>query len=131
MAKAAGTFTVLAWEEDTYTELDSGGKLTKARVRFGFSGDLEAEGEWDALMCYRDDGTASFTGYQQTTGALDGRSGSFVMRGDGTFDGGVATTTWQVVDGSASGELRGLRGTGTAAASIGPSGTFTLEYELD
>jgi hypothetical protein len=131
MAQAAGTFTVLAWEEDTYTELDSGGKLTKARVRFGFSGDLEAEGDWDALMCYRDDGSASFTGYQQTIGTLDGRSGSFVVRGDGTFEGGVATTTWQVVDGSASGELRGLRGTGTAAASSGPGGTFTLEYELD
>lgn len=130
MAEATGKFTVLSWDEDTYAELDSGGKLTRAHVTFGFTGDLEAQGEWDALMCYRDDGTASFTGYQRTDGILGDRSGSFVFRGDGTFEAGVATTSWQVVAGSASGGLRGLRGTGTAVAQGGPGGTFTFEYEL-
>ena len=130
MAGATGTFTVLSWDEDTYEELDNGGKLTKARVSFGFSGDLEAQGAWDAVMCYRDNGTASFTGYQRTTGTLRGRSGSFVVRADGTFEAGVATTSWQVMDGSASGELSGLRGTGSAVAESGPGGTFTFEYEL-
>jgi len=131
MGAATGKFTVLSWDEDTYAELGNGGKLTKAHVTFGLTGDLEAQAEWDALMCYRDDGTASFTGYQRTDGVLGGRSGSFVIRGDGTFEAGVATTNWQVVDGSASGELRGLRGTGTAVAAGGPGGTFTFEYELD
>lgn len=130
MPAATGKFSVSSWDEDTYAELDSGGKLTKARVTFGFSGDLEAQGEWNALMCYRDDGTAAFTGYQRTAGTLGGRTGSFVLRADGTFTGGVATTNWQVMDGSASGELRGLRGTGSAEASEGPGGTFTFEYEL-
>ena len=130
MAEATGKFTVSAWDEDTYAELDGGGKLTRAHVTFGFSGDLEAQGEWDALMCYGNDGTAAFTGYQRTTGTLDGRTGSFVVRGDGTFEAGVATTNWQVVEGSASGELRGLRGHGSAVAPGGPGGTFTFEYEL-
>lgn len=130
MPTATGKFSVSSWDEDTYAELDSGGKLTKARVTFGFSGDLEAQGEWNALMCYQDDGTAAFTGYQRTAGTLGGRTGSFVLRADGTFTGGVATTNWQVMDGLASGELSGLRGTGSAVASDGPGGTFTFEYEL-
>ena len=130
MQTATGKFSVSSWDEDSYAELDGGGKLTKARVTFGFSGDLEAQGDWDALMCYTGDGTAAFTGYQRTVGTLGGRNGSFVLRADGTFENGVATTNWQVVDGSASGELSGLRGTGSAVAPGGPGGTFTFDYEL-
>jgi len=131
MADAKGSFAVSSWDEETYEELAGGGKLTKAKVTFGFSGDMEGQGQWDALMCYRDDGTATFTGFQRTVGTLAGRQGSFVVRADGTFEGGVATTAWQVVDGSGSGELRGLRGTGSAVAEGSPGGTFALEYELD
>jgi len=40
-AQATGTFTVSSWDEDTYQELDGGGKLTRARVSFGLSGDLD------------------------------------------------------------------------------------------
>jgi hypothetical protein len=129
MSEASGTFSVVAWDEDTYSELESGGKLTKARVTFGFSGDLEAQGEWDAVMCYGQDGTAAYTGYQRTTGKLDGRTGSFVLRADGAYESGEARTNWEVVPGSASGELAGLRGSGSSVAG-GPGGTFTFEYEL-
>lgn len=131
MAEAKGTFTVSSWDEDTYEELEGGGKLTKARVTYGFNGDLEGRGDWDALMCYRDDGSATFTGFQRTTGTLGGRQGSFVLRADGTFSAGVARSTWQVVDGSGSGEFRGLRGSGTAVAEGGPGGMFSFEYRLD
>jgi hypothetical protein len=130
MAQATGTFTVSSWDENTYEELDGGGKLTKATVTFAFSGDLEGQGQWDAVMCYRDDGTATFTGYQRTTGTLGGRTGTFVLRADGTFENGEAKSIWQVVDGSAIGDLRGLTGTGQAVATATPPGTFTFEYEL-
>lgn len=130
MTHATGAFTVSSWDENTYEELDGGGKLTKATVGFAFTGDLEAQGQWDAVMCYRDDGTASFTGYQRTTGTLGGRTGSFVVRGDGTYSDGEARTTWQVEAGSGTGELRGLSGSGQAVATATPPGSYTLEYEL-
>ena len=128
--QAKGTFKVSGWEENTYQELENGGKLTKAHVTFGFDGDLDAEGGWGAVMCYQADGSASFTGFQHTTGSLAGRTGSFVLRADGAFSGGQALTTWQVVDGSATGELRGLRGSGSAVTTSGSGGEFTLDYEL-
>jgi hypothetical protein len=129
-AQATGTFKVSSWDENTYQDLDGGAKLTRARVTFGFSGDLEAEGGWEALMCYRDDGTADFTGLQHTVGTLGGREGSFVLRADGTFADGKASTNWQVITGSATGELRGLSGSGSAVSTSWPGGTFEFDYEL-
>ena len=82
-------------------------------------------------MFYRDDGTATYTGLERIVGRLGDRSGSFVLRADGRFDGGAATTTWQVVDGSGSGDLSGISGTGTSVAASGqPGGTFTLDYDF-
>src|SRR5258708_17232231 len=104
-AQAKGTFTVAGWEENTYEELENGGKLTKARVTFGFDGDLEAEGGWEAVMCYQEDGSASFTGFQHTTGKLGGRQRGFVLPADGAFCGGEAQTDWPAVDGPAMGQL--------------------------
>jgi uncharacterized protein DUF3224 len=128
--QAKGTFTVAGWEEDTYSEFGNGGKLTKANVTFDLDGDLIGRGSWQAVMCYLPDGAASFTGFQHTTGMLAGREGSFVVRADGTFDSGVARTTWEVIDGSGTGDLLGLRGTGTAVTTGGSGGDFVLEYEL-
>ena len=128
--QAKGTFTVSAWDENTYQELENGGKLTKAHVTFGLDGDLKGEGGWEAVMSYQPDGTAVFAGFQLTSGTLGGKQGSFVLRADGTFSEGQARTYWQVVDGSATGELAGLRGSGSAVTTGGSGGDFTFDYEL-
>ena len=128
--RTEGTFTVASWDEDTYQELDGKGKLTKARVTFDFTGDLQARGTWDAVMCYREDGTAVFTGFQRMVGQIGGRSGSFVLRADGTFEGGEARSAWQVMDGTGTGELAGLRGTGSAVSASAPGGTYSFDYDL-
>jgi Protein of unknown function (DUF3224) len=130
MVHAAGTFTVKSWDESTYQELDGNAKLTKARIIYQLTGDLRAESTSDTLMCYADDGTAVYTGLDRLVGQLDGRSGSFVVLATGDYSGGVARITWRVVEGSGTGELAGLRGTGSAAATSEPPGTFSLDYEL-
>jgi Protein of unknown function (DUF3224) len=130
MAHAAGTFTVKSWDENTYRELEGSGKLTKAAVAFAFDGDLTAEAGWDAVMCYRPDGTAVFSGFQHTTGALGGQQGSFVLRADGEFVNGEARSTWQVVEGSGTGALAGLTGSGSAVATATPPGSFSFDYDL-
>jgi Protein of unknown function (DUF3224) len=130
MAHAQGTFTVKSWDENTYSELEGNGKLTKATVAFTFEGDLTAEAGWDAVMCYRPDGTAVFSGFQHTTGTLGGQQGSFVLRADGEFVNGEARSTWQVVEGSGTGALAGRSGSGSAVATATPPGTFTFDYDL-
>jgi hypothetical protein len=127
---ATGTFKLTGWDEAAYEELGGSAKLTRACIYQDFSGDIEAAGSSQTLMFYRTDGTASFIGLQRMTGRLHGRAGSFVLRTDGTYDGTEARTQWQVIAGSGTDELQGLRGEGTAVAPPGPGGSFTFDYDL-
>jgi hypothetical protein len=130
VAKATGTFTVTGWDKSTYEDLGGESKLTKTRIEQAYDGDLEASGAWEGQMYYRPDGTAVYTGLHRLVGALDGKQGSFVLESGGGYDGTVATSTWRVVDGSGTGGLAGLTGTGEASAEQGQDGTYTFEYRL-
>ena len=59
MTQAAGSFTVASWDESTYQELSGNGKLTKETVTFALSGELAGDATWDAIMCYRANGSAT------------------------------------------------------------------------
>jgi hypothetical protein len=130
-AHAEGTFTVASWQEDTYQDLAGQEKLTKARMGFRLSGDLEGDLVSDSLMYYREDGSAEYISLQRFTGQVAGRSGACVMVADGGYDGGEARSNWRVIPGSGSGDLAGLKGSGTSVAGAGqPGGTYSLDYEL-
>ena len=129
-AQATGTFTVSGWDENTYSELDDGGKLTKAHVTFGFDGDLKGEGGWEAVMCYgRTARRPSPASSARSARSPAARAASWSAR-TGRYGDGEARTDWQVVDGSATGELRGLRGTGYGRHHQRIGRDFTLDYEL-
>ncbi|HWG64462.1 MAG TPA: DUF3224 domain-containing protein [Streptosporangiaceae bacterium] len=127
---AAGTFQVTGWEENTYGDLGGGAKLTRARIDQDFIGGLTMKGTSESLMYYAADGTAAFTGLTLMTGQVDGHEGSFVLRSDGSYDGHDATSNLEVVPGSGTGDLAGLRGQGGYAAPPGSTGSYTLDYEL-
>jgi Protein of unknown function (DUF3224) len=130
MAHAAGTFTVASWDENTYQELTEAAKLTKASVAFGLEGDINGKATWEALMYYRPDGTAAYTGIQMVSGRLGGVEGTFAVFAEGEYAAGEARSRWQVIEGSGTGGLSGLIGSGSAVATASPQGTFTLDYEL-
>jgi hypothetical protein len=127
---AKSTFAVKNWDEPTLSEVDGRLKMTRATVTFAYTGDLEGEGAMVYLMLYRDDGSASVIGMERITGKLSGRSGSFVLRHQGGYAGGTASGDFEVIDGSASGELTGLRGHGTAVARQDGSTDFSFDYEF-
>ena len=81
---ATGTFTIKAWDEQPWAELEEAPKLTHARVTTTYSGDLEGEGTSGLLMAY-DQADATYAGYERFVGSLDGRPGSFVLRLGGGF----------------------------------------------
>ena len=131
MAIASGSFSVSSWKEDAYDEPDGpegGGKLTRATVELAFSGAIDGVAVVAWLMAYRADGTAHFVGLARVRGSLDGRPGSFVLENTGEFDGMVAKGEWSVVQGSGTGDLQGLTGTGGFEA--GQEATYTLKYAL-
>jgi hypothetical protein len=124
--KASGGFTIKAWDEQPWAELDQAPKLTHARVTTSYGGDLDGEGTSGLLMVYDQD-DATYAGYERVVGSLEGRSGSFVLRLDGGFQDGAARTTWTVVEGSGTGDLAGLRGEGGYVAR---QGAAEVPYEL-
>ena len=128
---AQGTFEIQSWDENPYVELEGGAKLTRASVEQAFSGDLEGEGSVEWLMCYREDKTADFVGLQRFVGRLGSRSGSFVMRTQGTFDGEKAAGELSVVAGSGTEELGGITGAGAFVAPHGSTPSVDLDYDFE
>lgn len=127
---AKGQFAIKNWDEKPYGEGPDLPKLTRATVTKTFTGDLEGEGNVEYLMMYSSDGTATFVGLERITGRIAGKAGSFVLQRTGTFEGGQAKESYSVIPGSATGELRGLRGNGTSSVGHGMEHPFVLEYEL-
>ncbi len=67
------------------------------------------------LQAAREDGSASFVGIERVTGAVAGRSGTFLLQDAGTVDGNIVSGDWFVIPGSGTGDLRGqARRTGRA-----------------
>ena len=127
--RATATFQVTNWDEQPFSEIDGGPKLTRATVTKSYHGDIEGAGILEYLMIHRDDGTASFVGLERVTGSLGDRSGSFVLQHTGTFEGGTAKATCTVVPGSGTGDLSSLRGEANFAAE-GREAPITLDYDL-
>lgn len=128
---ATGSFEIQSWDEETYDEFGEEGGLTRATVTQTFRGDIEGKGTVKYLMTYSSESSARFVGQQRIVGHVDGRSGSFVLHLRGTYDGNTAEATWSVVPGSATEELRGLRGEGGFSAPLGKTASYTLDYEWE
>lgn len=124
---------IKSWDEQPYLELEDGRKFTRASVVLsGSQDDFQADATWEALMYYASDGTSSYTGLMHVVGRLGDRSGSFVLQGDGTFDGTRASGQSRVVPGSGTGDLAGLSGTSASVSTHAdyPYMPLTLDYEI-
>lgn len=128
-AQATGTFEGKTWDEAPYSEVDGGTKLARASVTNAFSGDVEGEGTLEYLLVYGPDSSGGFVGFEQVVGRIGDRSGSFVLRHEGNFEGSTVKATWSVVPGSGTGELAGLTGGGGFVSEHGnPHTPFTLDH---
>ena len=125
------TFVQEDWDENPYDQREGGATLTRASVKASYHGDIEGEGTVEYLMAYPGDDLASFAGLQRVVGRIGERSGSFVLRTNGTFENGAAKETWSVVPGSGTGDLRGLRGEGSLATADQERASVTLDYDFE
>lgn len=120
----------LSWDETPQDEAPGEHKLTTVHARNRYSGGWEGEGILHLLMVYVGGQAVHYTGLERVTGSLGGRRGSFVLKHDGIFEGGLAKTAWSVVPGSGTGELTGLSGTGGFASGHAEESPVTLDYDL-
>ncbi|HEU4388479.1 MAG TPA: DUF3224 domain-containing protein [Blastocatellia bacterium] len=131
--KATGTFKITSWDEKPCDEGWDGARVTRASVTQNISGDVEGEARLEYVMTYCTGGSASYVVTIRVAGKLDGRSGGFVAEGRGNYADGTATCDFTVVSGAGSGELTGLRGTGsfTAKHAEYPNVPFTFDYHFE
>jgi Protein of unknown function (DUF3224) len=123
---------ITSWDEKPIHELEGGRKVTRAEVALIGTDDAVTEAGFHAVLYYRSDGTSSYVSIMRMTATLQGRSGSFVLRGDGAFDGTTATGDSTIVDGSGTADLAGIAGTAHSASTHEdyPHMPLTLTYEL-
>jgi hypothetical protein len=90
---------------------DSGIALVETTLAERFSGGLNGDAIAKHLRVMNQDGTGTFTCVERFVGSLEGRNGSFALTASGfTDDASVVHGRWEVVRGSGTGELKGLRG---------------------
>jgi hypothetical protein len=81
-------------------------------------------------MCYLPTKSARYVGLQRITGTIDGRHGSVVLEAVGGHDGTGSSSTWTVIEGTGTGDLAGIRGTGGFEAKGGTTVSYRLDYEF-
>ena len=135
--KAEGTYTVKKWEELGYQQMAPEKKMTKASVEYDLSGEIQGKASVEYLMFYshsdpndQHKSSASYVGLIYFDGTLSGKSGSFVLEDNGTFEGGEAKSALQIAKGSGTGQLEGIHGRGVYLANR-EGCHFELEYNLD
>jgi hypothetical protein len=95
-----------------------------------FDGDLKATGVGEMLTAMTPvKGSAGYVAIERVTGALAGRSGSFVFQHSGTMQDGAQHLSITVVPGSGTGELAGLAGTFTLTIVDGKH-LYEFRYSL-
>lgn len=108
---AKGTFTV---ELKPQSEPDTADGVSLGRMSLDkrFEGDLVASGKGEMLTALSPvKGSAGYVAIERVSGALAGRSGSFVFQHSGTMDQGAQRLSISVVPGTGTGALTGITGT--------------------
>jgi hypothetical protein len=124
------TFCISNWNEETTTEFPDGSKLTRASVSQAYDGDMAGASTVEYLMTYLASGSVKFIGFEVLTGSIGGRSGTVVLQHDGIFVGGRARSTWAFVEGSGTGELVNLHGSGSyeSVDQVTVNSTFVYSF---
>lgn len=93
----SGTFQIIDWKETILQQLDDKAKLTSAVVKQTYSGTLQGGSETTYLMCYAQDGNATFTGFEVLTSQVDSIDVKLILKHDGKFVDGIASSQFVVL----------------------------------
>ena len=130
MTTAKGTIKHNNWDEQPYHD-SKVQKGTIARIDIVFSGDLTGDARTAYAMAYNEGGaTCHYAGHLLFEGKLGAKSGSFTIFEQGVYEGGTATSSWDIVAGSGTGDFAGITGSGSYAATHDNTVHYTLNCNL-
>lgn len=140
--RATATFEITGWTPKPYdaaadavtaepTEASTEDvKLTRVTVTKNFKGDVEGSSTAELLMCQGANESGGYLAQEQVVGRLGEREGSFVIQHGGLRWPGGQRSFGNVVTGSGTGELQGIRGEAVYAHDE-TGATLTLDYEFE
>jgi len=111
MGRARGDFVVTLTPQST-DDITGASTLARLAIDKQFTGDLIGVSKGEMLSAGTPTkGSAGYVAIERVSGALHGRTGTFVLQHSGTMTRGSPELTVSVVPDSGSGELTGLSGT--------------------
>ena len=126
-AHATGTFEVKLTPQ---ADGEAGAGLARMTLDKQFHGDLEATSQGQMLSAGTAvQGSAGYVALERVSGALQGRSGTFVLQHHGLMDRGTPHLTITVVPDSGTDQLEGLIGT-MSIEIAGGQHSYDFEYTL-
>jgi uncharacterized protein DUF3224 len=136
MTTAKVTVTAQNWDEQRIDEVDAERAIANARWSTVWTGDIDGSSSCHLLIAYTAGNPAHpeslegpYTGYEIVRATIEGRRGTFVLSESGRHSGAVARTEVEIVRDSGTGDLAGITGTGSYAATA-QEFELTLDYEL-
>ena len=126
----AGSFTLDSWDQQDDDPTPGGFTAGRARVTKTFDGDLTGSSRTQLVLVGTAAGSRAYCGFEEVSGTVAGRRGTFVLRhaAEGDADGGWMT--WTVLPGSGTGELAGVRGEGQITRHDDGTHTYWLDLSF-
>ena len=129
MKHATGSFEVKLVPQGAEDKTD-GSTLARMSIDKQFRGDLEGSSKGEMLSAMTGvKGSAGYVAIERVTGALQGRSGSFVLQHNATMTRGEPQLNIIVVPDSGTGQLTGLTGKFTINIADGKH-SYDFEYTI-
>jgi hypothetical protein len=127
---ATSNFEIKEWVNVPWEQIPEGHTLARATVKKTFRGDLEGTSTAELVMSRGADDSAAYVAIERIDARLANRTGSFVLMHAAVADKTGQRGDWQIVPGSGTGELRGLRGRAEYRHDA-TGAVFALDYEID
>jgi len=128
--RAQSTFQITRWQDAPGEPSPDDHVIGRATVEKTFRGDLEGTSVAELVLTKGADGSAAYVALERIEARLANRAGSFILLHAATATANGQHGDWQVVAGTGTGELRGLRGRGEYHHEASGA-MFSLDYEFD
>lgn len=111
-----GTFQIINWQESIEQQFNEGAKLSIALVQQTYSGDIMGNSMVRYQLYYNKSGNALFQGFETISYQYQQETAQLILKHDGKFEHGIASSTFMVVDSSHDSQLTGRTGSFTSLA---------------
>lgn len=125
------TSQITSWDETNFEEDNTDDKkLTLAKVEQQFSGDFIGASKIKYVMSYQNKTQAVFTGFETITVTINCKQGEFIVVHNGKFEKGVASSDFNVVTNSVTGDFTNISGSGSFKSIENGQAEYQFNLEL-